>query len=245
MFSYDEVEALVAGARMVEAWGSPELAKFSRSALAKIAGALPPARRDELEKPRLFALNFRADPAVAQTLETIRQAITRRVVLDIDYSDAKSAASQRLVRPIGLYFWGSVWTLGAWCEARTDFRNFRLDRMQRVALSDRRFVEEPGKRTERFPEEDAGGAFRRLASSADGSLFQTPYRIFTPIRFRSGDQYTNSGLSRSNARARSPPPCSSGCRRSGRGCRRARRWCRRGPRRPPYCPIARHRCLPR
>jgi len=145
MFSYDEVEALVAGARMVEAWGSPELARFSRSALAKIAGALPPARRDELERPRLFALNFRADPAVAQTLETIRQAITRRVVLDIDYSDAKSAASQRLVRPLGLYFWGTVWTLGAWCEARTDFRNFRLDRMQRVALSDRRFVEEAGK----------------------------------------------------------------------------------------------------
>lgn len=30
-------------------------------------------------------------------------------------------------------------------EARTDFRNFRLDRMARVALSDRRFVEETGK----------------------------------------------------------------------------------------------------
>ncbi len=82
---------------------------------------------------------------MAQTLETIRQAIARRVVLDMDYRDAKSAASQRLVRPIGLYFWGSVWTLGAWCESRTDFRNFRLDRMARVALSDRRFVEEPGK----------------------------------------------------------------------------------------------------
>jgi len=145
MVSYDEVEALVAGTRMVEAWGSPALAKAGRSALAKIAGALPPSRRDELERPRLFAFNFRADPAVAETLETIRQAIARRIVLDIDYSDARSAATQRLVRPLGLYFWGAVWTLGAWCEARTDFRNFRLDRMRRVSLSDRRFVEEPGK----------------------------------------------------------------------------------------------------
>jgi len=145
MFSYDEVEALVAGARMVEAWGSPELANAGRSALAKIAGALPPARRDELERRRLFALNFRADPAVAQTLETIRQAIARRIVLDIDYSDARSTASQRLVRPLGLYFWGAVWTLGAWCEARTDFRNFRLDRMRRVSLCERCFVDEPGK----------------------------------------------------------------------------------------------------
>jgi predicted DNA-binding transcriptional regulator YafY len=73
-----EVEALVAGARMVEAWGWPELAQFSRSALAEIAGVLPPARRDELERPRLFALNFRADPAVAETLEIIRREIARR-----------------------------------------------------------------------------------------------------------------------------------------------------------------------
>jgi predicted DNA-binding transcriptional regulator YafY len=38
-----------------------------------------------------------------------------------------------------------VWTLGAWCESRNDFRNFRLDRINRVSLSDRRFVEERGK----------------------------------------------------------------------------------------------------
>ena len=145
MFSYDEVEALVAGARMVEAWGSPELAQFSRSALAKIAGALPPARRDELDDRGSSPSTSAPTRRWPQTLETIRRAIARRVVLDIDYSDARSAATQRLVRPLGLYFWGAVWTLGAWCEARTDFRNFRLDRMRRVALSDRRFVEEPGK----------------------------------------------------------------------------------------------------
>ena len=145
MFTFDEIEAIVAGTRMVEAWGSPELAKAGRSALAKIAGALPPSRRDELEKPRLFAMAFNADPAVAAALETIRQSIARRRVLEIDYRDAKDAATLRPVRPLGLYFWGKVWTLGAWCETRNDFRNFRLDRMVGVTMTDRRFVEERGK----------------------------------------------------------------------------------------------------
>jgi predicted DNA-binding transcriptional regulator YafY len=145
MFTFDEIEAIVAGTRMVEAWGSPELANAGRSALAKIAGALPPSRRDELDRPRLFAMAFNADPAVSTRLETIRQSIARRRVLEIDYRDAKDVASLRPVRPLGLYFWGKVWTLGAWCETRNDFRNFRLDRMVGIAMTDRRFVEERGK----------------------------------------------------------------------------------------------------
>ena len=39
------------------------------------------------------------------------------------------------VWPLGLFFWGTVWTLGGWCELRNSFRNFRLDRMQRVEQS--------------------------------------------------------------------------------------------------------------
>jgi predicted DNA-binding transcriptional regulator YafY len=40
---------------------------------------------------------------------------------------------------------GVVWTLGTWRESRTDFRSFRLDCISRVALGDRRVVEEPDK----------------------------------------------------------------------------------------------------
>jgi predicted DNA-binding transcriptional regulator YafY len=150
MFTFDEVEALVAGARIVEAWGSPTLANAGRSALVKIANALPPGRRDEMEKSRLFAPGFRFNPAVGATLETIRQAIGQHRVLDLDYVDAKGANSIRSVRPLALYFWGSVWTLGAWCESRNDFRNFRLDRVATIAESERKFVDEPGKRLEDF-----------------------------------------------------------------------------------------------
>ena len=35
-------------------------------------------------------------------------------------------------RPLGLFFWGKVWTLVAWCELRNDFRNFRVDRMSGI-----------------------------------------------------------------------------------------------------------------
>ena len=54
--------------------------------------------------------------------------------------------TKRSVRPICLAFFGPVWLLAAWCETRKDFRNFRLDRMTRLVVSEESFSDEPGKR---------------------------------------------------------------------------------------------------
>ncbi len=32
--------------------------------------------------------------------------------------------------PSGLFFWGNVWTLVAWCELRKGHRQFRINRIQ-------------------------------------------------------------------------------------------------------------------
>jgi predicted DNA-binding transcriptional regulator YafY len=39
-----------------------------------------------------------------------------------------------------------TWTLGAWCELRRDFRNFRLDRLAGLAVCDEEFPDEAGRR---------------------------------------------------------------------------------------------------
>ena len=53
--------------------------------------------------------------------------------------------SRRVVRPLGLWFWGASWTLVGWCELRNDFRMFRLDRMVVLEATDRRFKPERGR----------------------------------------------------------------------------------------------------
>lgn len=150
MFTFDEVEALVAGARMVETWGGPALAASSRSAVAKIRLALPPERRDSVDDTRLFALDFRTPPEVGVALESVRQAVLQRRKLRISYVDAGERTSERIVRPLGLYFWGAAWTLAAWCEQRTDFRNFRIDRIRDVEVLDARFDDDPDKSLQAF-----------------------------------------------------------------------------------------------
>lgn len=129
MFSPNEIDALVIGMRMVQAWGGPQLAASSVAALAKITLALPKDKREFVEATPLFAPDFHIDPAHGERLEHVRQAIGRRSKLQIDYVDAQGQATQRIIWPLVLYFWGGTWLIATWCEMRTDFRSFRLDRV--------------------------------------------------------------------------------------------------------------------
>ena len=150
MFTMDEVQALVAGARMVEAWGGPALAVSSRSAIHKIAQALPASRRGDVEGTPLFAPGFHVRAGTGEQLEAVRQAILARRKIQLTYVDSREQASERVIRPLGLSFWGATWTIAAWCETRADFRNFRLDRIRRLQPLEETFEDQPGTRLEDF-----------------------------------------------------------------------------------------------
>ena len=79
---------------------------------------------------------FSVDAAIQQTLQTLREAVQLRRKVTIAYRDVAGQSSQR---PLGCFFWGKVWALGAWCEARQAFRSFRLDRIEEGAAPRRCF----------------------------------------------------------------------------------------------------------
>ncbi len=149
MFTVEEIEALVIGARMVETWTTDELSAAARQALAKIEAVLPERLRAELGKPRIYAIDLRAEQPVRVQLHTIRQAIVETRRVEFGYQNPRGEGSRRSVQPLGLYFWGIVWTLAAWCELLKDFRSFRLDRMSGVAAGSP-FETKPGRSLDDF-----------------------------------------------------------------------------------------------
>ena len=72
-------------------------------------------------------------------------AAEARHKLRFAYTDLKGRPSERRVRPLGCFYWGSVWTLAAWCESREAFRSFRVDRIAELQVLDDRFRDEAGK----------------------------------------------------------------------------------------------------
>ena len=148
MFTHDEARALVASVRMAQAWQDPALAQAAHVALGKILSVLPAAARAAAQSMAIYAPPLRLEPAVQVTLHTLREAVQARRRLRVDYRDASDQPSQRILRPLGCFYWGKVWTLAAWCESRHDFRTFRLDRIDSVQLEEgpgQQFRDEPGK----------------------------------------------------------------------------------------------------
>jgi len=131
MFTNEEIVALVAGARLVRAWGGAAMARAAEEALVKIGAVLPDPARARAETVQIHALQFFSmTPEQRERLDRIERACTAHRRLAITYADESGAPSTRLVRPLGLYFWGKVWTVLAWCELRDDFRVFRIDRIE-------------------------------------------------------------------------------------------------------------------
>jgi predicted DNA-binding transcriptional regulator YafY len=149
MFTEDEARALVASVRMAQVWQDPALAQASQVALGKILSALPAASRAAAHSMAVYAPPIGLDPPAQATLQTLREMTQAHRKVTVKYRDASDRLSQRVLRPLGCFYWGKVWTLAAWCEARAGFRSFRLDRIESVILvqgKDGQFRDEPGKR---------------------------------------------------------------------------------------------------
>jgi predicted DNA-binding transcriptional regulator YafY len=139
MFSEDEIEALVLGARWVASRADDELSRAAANALAKVAAVLPNDLKPRLEGANLI-IGPAPEPAPATVdLSGVRKAIRHEHVLEIAYSDAANATTTRRIWPFALSYYERVRIIVAWCELRNGFRHFRTDRIATMELTGKRY----------------------------------------------------------------------------------------------------------
>jgi len=150
MFNAAELEALVVGTRFVRAFGGERLGVAARAALLKIEAVLPPELRERSRRTRIFAPVVPGRHETRGPVDRLHAAIEARELLLLDYRDGDDRVTAREVEPLCLAFWGGVWTLGAWCRLRGDFRNFRPDRIVQVRETGRSFDDDPARGLEAY-----------------------------------------------------------------------------------------------
>ena len=145
MFTAPEAQALVAAVRMAQPRMDAAWAAEAERALSKILSVLPAASRAAAESLAVFAPDAGIDASTGQSLQALREAVLGKRKVRLRYADEQGRESQRTVRPLGCFFWGRTWTLAAWCELRTDFRSFRIDRVHGLEVLEEPFADEPGR----------------------------------------------------------------------------------------------------
>jgi predicted DNA-binding transcriptional regulator YafY len=178
-FNAAEVEALALGLRKVMAIGDDELRAAAENAMSKLKPVLPEPVRSELESGILLAHSYARAGRLAELVELgkpirladpamIRKAAREERKLKIAYRDEQGRETERVVWPLAIAYLDTVDLVIAWCELRSDFRTFRLDRFLHAAAIDDSFrpnrVPKLRQFLDKMAKEHAGGREPRKTS---------------------------------------------------------------------------------
>lgn len=129
-----EIEAVFLSLHWLKSIPDDALQSASSSVLSKLNSVLPVYRQHFLEQTTLRAFNVWL-PVDTKILEQIRMAIRLQVKVTFAYADERKNESMRTVWPFAMGYFNDKIMLAAWYELRQAFRNFRIDRIRQLQLS--------------------------------------------------------------------------------------------------------------
>ena len=133
-----EVEAVYLALQWVKSIPDQALKQASHSVLSKLKAVLPTRKQEFLNDTYLKSIHYWLE-VDEHIVEQVRLAIRLQVKIQIDYVDEQQQISQRQLWLFALGYFNDKMLLAAWCELREDFRNFRLDRIQKLQLTEQHY----------------------------------------------------------------------------------------------------------
>jgi predicted DNA-binding transcriptional regulator YafY len=145
MFTRDEAAAFLTAEKLMEKLTDPLSDENYKSAMYKIRSVLRMAEKDFLENIDGHIEVLRSRRTVGNRLDLnplqiILKGIAQKNVLAIHYfASYTQQKSERNIEPVGVFYLDNYWHLIAYCRLRKDYRDFRLDRISNIALTNEQF----------------------------------------------------------------------------------------------------------
>ena len=137
-FTVDEIEAIIVGLSLISRTGDAGLKKAAQRVSNKIDNL-----RHSVNSLQVCDWGIPAPTTVDP--EMLRLSIRSEQKLFIHYSDESANTSNRVILPIAIVYYVEAMVLVAWCELRSDFRHFRVDRIAVCEPRDEYFVRQGDK----------------------------------------------------------------------------------------------------
>ena len=138
----EEAGAFIVAAKLMEKHSDFGINQQFQSGLTKIRSVLRNSDKtylanieDQIEV--LKAADERKRPVANPHLSQLMQAMSENRMVEIIYQSAyKREQTQRLVEPYNIWFYSMNWHLIGLCHKRDSYRDFRIDRIQNVKITD-------------------------------------------------------------------------------------------------------------
>ncbi len=143
-FTSEEAGALLLAGKLADAYTDSKTKKNVDSALYKIKAVLNKEDKAFLsgieKKIQVFNSENFNEPTEDSILKNIQVAMYTGNIIEIQYySPNSSQSTSRRIEPVSLGFFDNHWYLIAYCRLRKAYRNFRIDRIEKLSKTDQRF----------------------------------------------------------------------------------------------------------
>jgi predicted DNA-binding transcriptional regulator YafY len=133
-FSSEEANALLLMEGLVNSFADKSIKMHYSNLLNKVKTVLRSSQKEKLEVLD-NSIKLQLPPCTINDFEylsSLQNAISSKLIVDLDYKNNKEEVSKRKVEPIGLIFYAFSWHLIAWCHMRNDYRDFKVSRILKV-----------------------------------------------------------------------------------------------------------------
>ncbi|HWZ23171.1 MAG TPA: YafY family protein [Cytophagaceae bacterium] len=146
MFTMQEATAFLTAEKLIEKITDTSTVENYKSAMYKVRAVLRTTEKDFLEKAdqhiqvvRRQTLSIISDDLIQTILKSISEKKVLRMNYNAKYSEEKT---DRMIEPIGISFISNRWHLIAYCQLRKDYRDFRIDRIEQLQITDEKYKNE-------------------------------------------------------------------------------------------------------
>jgi predicted DNA-binding transcriptional regulator YafY len=146
MFSKSEAAALLTGEKLLAKLGDKSVGEHFSNAMQKIRAVLRLKEKEYLETLEKSLSVHRFTPKISEQfpnnfLSDVQESIGSKRVLEMEYfSQYNEQITTRKIEPLGICYISNRWHLIAWCRLRQDYRDFRLDRIKGLHISDEKYA---------------------------------------------------------------------------------------------------------
>ncbi|WP_142683576.1 helix-turn-helix transcriptional regulator [Chitinophaga polysaccharea] len=145
-FSQEEVLSLMVAEKVMQKHETAFVRQHFETALIKIKGSFRAQQKDHLshlENKLQINEPFRETKYLPDIIDVLLKSILSKRVVEISYvKSGTSLKVARTIEPVGLFYENGSWYVLAWCRLKSGYRNFRLDRIQRIIRCDDNFKQE-------------------------------------------------------------------------------------------------------
>ncbi len=138
-FRTEEIEAIVVGLALLRRTGDTGLQRAAQQVANKINEVISNGNKTQFNTKTLHVSGWNAIPFSKIEINLLRQSIRDEEKLCLTYIDAENNQTQRIIWPLAIVYYIDVIILAAWCELRSDFRHFRIDRSRELQATGEQF----------------------------------------------------------------------------------------------------------